>query len=87
MNSSQKNQRSKKREIEQCFFLYDREHTGKISNVKLLTLMRQLGTNAEEDELQDIYKIIDPQNTGEFSKEKFLSFMEQRMESVGTREE
>jgi len=49
--------------------------------------MRQLGTNAEEDELQDIYKIIDPQNTGEFSKEKFLSFMEQRMESVGTREE
>lgn len=82
-----KDEAKKRREIQQCFLLYDYPQKGKIANSNLIKLMRNLGTNASEDELRDIYKKVDPSGSGYFGIVEFEALMVERIQSAGTPEE
>jgi Ca2+-binding EF-hand superfamily protein len=82
-----KEEAKKRREIQQCFLLYDYPQRGKIKNTDLIKLMRNLGTNASEDELQVIYKKIDPSGSGSFGIAEFEALMLERIQSAGSPEE
>ena len=77
----------KKREVEQCFHMYDLQGNGSIPNEKVATLMRALGANVNEDGLPAIYKEIDPENSGSFGVEIFLTFMESKVQAAPTKKE
>jgi len=80
-------ERSKKREIEQCFFLNDFNGSGRIPNDKIINLIRQLGANSTESEIPQIYNKIDPENTGEFNLENFAAFMKTKLHASSSKEE
>ncbi|XP_034237688.1 calmodulin-A-like [Thrips palmi] len=74
-------------ELREAFNLFDKDHSGSITNKELGYVMRSLGQNPTESELQDMINEVDVDGSGTIDFSEFLAMMAKKMGSGDTEED